>query len=100
MQKKKRAKRIPFSSLAVRLGLCLTCVYLAVTLISSQVEIVAKRRQLENLSQQIQTQTAENTEVQRMLEADDEAKYYERVARDKLGYARPDERVFVDMSGN
>ena len=73
--------------------------YLAGALITTQVEIVAKRQQLENITQQVNAQTAENMELQRTLESDDENAYIERVAREKLGYALPDERVFVDMSG-
>lgn len=100
MQVADRKKRTPFSAFALRFFLVFACGYLAVTLVSTQVEIVTKRRELENINTQVATQTAQNTELQRMLDTDDEAKYYERVARDKLGYARPDEHVFVDMSGN
>ncbi|MEF9969474.1 MAG: septum formation initiator family protein [Ruthenibacterium sp.] len=100
MKTEKRKKRISFSALALRFGLVFVCGYLAVTLVSTQVEIVTKRRALENINAQVAAQTAQNTELQRMLETGDEAQYYERVARDKLGYARPDEHVFVDMSGN
>lgn len=59
-------------------------------------EIAAKRQQLENVTQQVEAQQAQNEELQRTTQADDEASYMERVARDKLGYARPDERVFID----
>lgn len=100
VQSTKRKKRTTLSALALRLFLVVACGYLAVTLVSTQVEIVSKRRALENIEMQVTKQTAQNTELQRMLETDDEAQYYERVARDKLGYARPDEHVFVDMSGN
>lgn len=96
-QKKKRKKRV--SAWAIRLGLALVCVYLGVSLISVQMEIIAKRQQLENVDQQVLTQQAENEELQRTLDTDDEAAYMERLARTKLGYALPNERVFIDMSG-
>ena len=69
------------------------------TFISVQMDIVSKRQQLENLTQQVQAQQAENQELQRIVEAGDEAAYMERMAREKLGYVRPDERVYIDMSG-
>ena len=69
------------------------------SLISVQMEIIAKRQQLENVDQQVLTQQAENEELQRTLDTDDEAAYMERLARTKLGYALPNERVFIDMSG-
>ncbi len=81
---------------ALKLGLLGLCVYLAVSFVCAQMEIAAKRQQLENVTQQVETQQAQNEEMQRTVEVDDEASYMERVARDKLGYARPDERVFID----
>ena len=95
-----RKKQIGFSKLALFVGLAALCVYLVITLVSAQVEIVAKRRELDGLSKQINTQNAQISELQRTIETDDENSYYERLAREKLNYARPDERVFVDMSGN
>ena len=80
-----RKQRRSFSGLAIKLGLLFLCVYLAVSFVCAQMEIAAKRQQLENVTQQVEAQ-----------QADDEASYMERVARDKLGYARPDERVFID----
>ena len=82
-----RKQRRSFSGLAIKLGLLFVC---------AQMEIAAKRQQLENVTQQVEAQQAQNEELQRTTQADDEASYMERVARDKLGYARPDERVFID----
>ncbi|MEG1366669.1 MAG: septum formation initiator family protein [Oscillospiraceae bacterium] len=73
--------------------------YLVVSLITTQVEIVANRNQLLSVHQEIETQKAQNTEIKRVLETSSEDELIERIARDRLGYARPDERVFVDMSG-
>ena len=97
MQTKK--KKNGFSAWAIRLGLVFVCVYLGVSLISVQMEIIAKRQQLENVNQQVSTQQAENEEMRRTLGTDDEAAYMERLARSKLEYALPNERVFIDMSG-
>ena len=91
-----RRQKRSFSMFALKLGLLGLCVYLAVSFVCAQMEIAAKRQQLENVTQQVETQQAQNEEMQRTVEVDDEASYMERVARDKLGYARPDERVFID----
>ena len=40
-----------------------------------------------------------NDELNRVLESGNDLEIVERVARDKLGYAKPNERVFVDISG-
>ena len=94
-----RKKKIRISALALRLGLVCVILYLVVSLVSIQVELVAKRQQLDSITKQVEQQTAANLELQRTLDTDDEDAYMERVARDKLGYALPDERIFVDMSG-
>ena len=99
MHTKQRRKRFSLAHAALPFGLILLCVYLAVTLVSAQMDIVSKRQQLENVTQQVEAQQAQNQELERIVEAGDEASYMERVARDKLGYARPDEHVYVDMSG-
>ncbi|MEG0768616.1 MAG: septum formation initiator family protein [Ruthenibacterium sp.] len=95
----KRRRKMRFTALALRVGFVCVVLYLAVMLVSTQVEIVARRQQLTNVTQEVDAQKAENLELQRTLDSDNEDAYIERVARDKLGYARPNERVFVDMSG-
>lgn len=94
-----RPKRIRVSGWVLRAGLIAAFLYLAVSLISSQVIIVAKRQQLAQVTQQVETQLAANLELQRTLDSGDEDAYTERVARNKLGFALPDERIYVDMSG-
>ena len=76
------------------------CIYLCVSLVFAQIDIVSKRQQLENLTQQVAAQEAANTELQRTLDSGDEAAYMERIARDKLGYVLPGEHIYVDMSGD
>ena len=94
-----KRKKIKLSALVLRLSFVSVALYLIAALISAQVELVAKRRELDSVTAQAQTQQAANLELQRVLATDDEDAYIERIAREKLGYARPDERVFVDMSG-
>ncbi len=100
MEKKERKKKKGISALAIRIGSVCLCVYLCVSFIFVQVDIVSKRQQLENLSRQVSAQRATNTELRRVLDAGDEAAYMERIARDKLGYVRPGEHIYVDMSGD
>ena len=53
-----RKQRRSFSGLALKLGLLFLCVYLAVSFVCAQMEIAAKRQQLENISQQVAAQQA------------------------------------------
>lgn len=92
-------KNMPLGALMLGAGLVLLCAYLVFSLVSVQMDIVTQRQQLDNITAQVEAQQAKNQELRRTLDADDEASYMERVARDKLGYAKPSERVYVDMSG-
>lgn len=97
--RQRKPKKNKASALALRLGLIFVCVYLCISLVFAQMDILSKRQQLENLRQQSSAQQAANEELQRVLDSGDEAAYMERVARDKLGYAMPGEHIYVDMSG-
>lgn len=99
MAQSKRKQKTKLSTLASRLGIGFLCLYLIVSLVSVQIDIVTKQQQLNNINQQVSTQQASNEELRRTLETDNEAAYMERLARDRLGYALPGERIFVDMSG-
>lgn len=100
MQKVKRKKKIRLSSLLLRLGSVALGLYLVVTLVYAQVEISTQRAALANVTQQVTAQQAATQELARVLQGSDESSYMENIARERLGYALPDERIFIDMSGN
>ena len=99
MAKAKKAARFNLSGLLLRVGAASLIVYLAVTLIISQVDIMVKRGQLSTLNTELTRQTDQNTELERLISSGGEQAYMERIARDRLGYAAPGERIFIDMSG-
>ncbi|HWP50893.1 MAG TPA: spore cortex biosynthesis protein YabQ [Clostridia bacterium] len=84
----------------VRLFMLCFVGFVAVSLIGMQVEVTSKRRQLLSLQQNVEQQKRINAETQRLLSGENDEEYIERVARDKLGYAYPDEKIFIDRSGN
>ena len=73
--------------------------YLAVTLITTQFELVNKRQQLEILQQQKARVQLEVDDVQYVLDYETMEEYVERIARQRLGYANPDEKVYKDIQG-
>ncbi|HIV88074.1 MAG TPA: septum formation initiator family protein [Candidatus Pygmaiobacter gallistercoris] len=97
--RRRREKRVKFSAFLMRIGAAALIVYLAVTLIVSQVDIMVKRQQLDSLTADLSRQVEENTELQRLYSAGESEEYIERIARDRLGYVAPDERIYIDMSG-
>ncbi|MBU3805850.1 MAG: septum formation initiator family protein [Candidatus Fournierella pullistercoris] len=96
---KKEKKSLTVSTLTGAVLVVAIFGYLVVGMVLNQVEINAKRQQLEAVQQQLDAQLAENEELSRILESGTDEELIERVARDKLGYARPNERVFVDATG-
>lgn len=79
------------------LGVAVFCGYLFFTLIGCQVTISSKQQELASVQAQVENQQAVNEELQRALE-DGEDAIIERIAREQ-GYAKPNERIFVDISG-
>ena len=73
--------------------------YVAISLIGMQVEVTAKRRYLASVEREIYRQEQENAEIKRILDGGTDREYIERIARDKLGFAYPDEKIFIDRSG-
>lgn len=87
-------------SVLVRLGVIALCLYLVVCLVANEVDIMVKNQQIASLQQQISQQQAVTTELQRLLDSSDDInEYYEKIAREKLGYSYPDEQIFVDITG-
>ena len=65
----------------------------------AQIQIAGKQEELAQLQAQLEEQTAKNEDLQASLDNDEGVREYaERRAR-SLGYARPNERVYVDVGG-
>lgn len=99
MAERKRKQKKGFSALAVRIGLVCVCIYLCVSLVFAQIDIVSKRQQLEEPDAAGSRPGGGQHRAARTLDSGDEAAYMERIARDKLGYVLPGEHIYVDMSG-
>ncbi len=74
------------------------CGYLVVSIVTTKIETYNQRKTLEELERRINETRLANDELERLM-TDGESAYIERVARDKLGYASIDERVYVDING-
>ena len=73
------------------------CGSLFINLVQYQVSIASKQQELQSVQNQLSAQLTENAELSGTLEQGDSA-IIERYAREQ-GYAKPNERVFVDISG-
>ncbi|MEG2677839.1 MAG: septum formation initiator family protein, partial [Oscillospiraceae bacterium] len=78
----------------------LICVYFLFSIAGIQIEIYKENQKLNEIVRKINTAQLENDELSRIVLNGGEADYIERIAREKLGYAAADERVFEDMAGS
>ncbi|MEE0801432.1 MAG: septum formation initiator family protein [Gemmiger sp.] len=81
----------------VPVGVLLLFCSLFFSLIQCQITISSKRQELAEAKEQLSAQQAKNEELSRSLD-DGEDAIIERIAREE-GYAKPNERIWVDLSG-
>lgn len=96
---RKKRRRSPFVWTILRLFFILLLLSMLAAYISNQVSISSRRAELQTLNEQIEQQKTQNEEMKRILsgDADDVTEW---VARDSYNYAAPNERIFVDVTGN
>lgn len=66
--------------------------------IMQQPEIIENKNEISNLNEEIEYEKIRQEEVEDMRENVDTDEYIERIARDKLGMIKENERIFVDVS--
>lgn len=95
MERMRKTRKVSF---AAKAALLLVSVWAAFTIVSLQLKIMAKESEMSELQQQIDAQKLENRQIQDVLDSGDDAEYIARIAREKLGYISPGQKVFVDIS--
>ena len=91
-------RRIRKKSFILTLGLVLLIGYFVITILSLQLSIKERRSVLEQKNVAYQQQVAENERLKSVVESEDKSEYIEQVAREKLGYVMPGEKVFYDVT--
>lgn len=88
-------------SLLLKFAVLCFAVFILVSLIGQQIQITEKKEKLEKLQAQLSTQTIKNEELQNSLKNSGGLQdYAEKKARRDLDYAKPGERIFVDVGGS
>lgn len=91
-----------FKSIVIAAAVLLST-YVVFSIVSANMKISSYQQQYDDLVAQTEAVQDENEKLSRYLSEDaDLDEYIENMARDKLDYARPDERVYyiVPDSGN
>ncbi len=71
---------------------------IAVGCIMNYAQAANNARQATQMESEVSALQKENEELQHFLEDENHDEYYEKIAREEYGYARPGERVFYDSS--
>ena len=94
----KSSKRVQSKSFILTLALVLLVGYFVITIIGLQFKIRDAKTEKDQLTDALQMQLAENNKLQSIVESEDKSDYIEQVAREKLGYVMPGEKVFYDVT--
>lgn len=96
--KAKKTKRVQSKSFILTLALVLLIGYFVITFIGLQLDIREKNAELNEKNAAYQQITQENARLESIVENEDKSSYIEQVAREKLGFVMPGEKVFYDVT--
>lgn len=101
MAKKKSASRKKpkqTKSFILTLALVLLVGYFIITIIGLQAEIHDRKEVKEQLDTEYEQILSENERLQAIVDSEDKSEYMEQIARQKLGFVMPNEKVFFDIT--
>ena len=96
-KEKQKGKIAPGRLLAVVL-VGLFVLYFIYIMIWQQVMLSKKNKEIGALEEKISAATQQTEQLKEQLSSMEDPEYIERIAREKLGLVRPNERVFVDAN--
>ena len=89
----------PKHNLFLRIAVIAFAVYILYSLISVQTNINKKQTELAELRKEYTEMLIKNEELQKTLDSYGTDEFIEEQAREKLGYAYPEEHFYIDVSG-
>ncbi len=98
--KKSRQRKPQKFSFILSISLLLIVGYFVISLINVHAQIKERKKEAQELDAKYEEQLAENKELSRIIEGGDKQEYIERIAREKLGYVMPGERVYYNITPN
>lgn len=93
---KKRLKK--YKIFEIIIFLFIACIFISILKLRSQIN--QKQEQLYNFEKDIINVQSENDEIRDILNSGNEKEYIEKIAREKLGFIHPSEKVYIDAFGN
>ena len=97
-QKKTAQKKVQKRSFILTLGLVLLIGYFLITIVDLQLQTREANAELEQKEAEYEQVLAENERLEAILINEDKSEYMEQIAREKLGFVMPGEKVFYDVT--
>ncbi len=85
--------------LILRLCLVLFTIYVVYNFVVLQIQIKEKNEELKQLEMEIYSQSLVNQQLEESVNAELTDEEIAEIARNKLGYSLPGERIFIDITG-
>jgi cell division protein FtsB len=98
MANTKSPKKKQSRSFILTLGLVLLVGYFVITIIGLQLSIRERKGVLEQMQSAYEQQLEQNDRLQAIVDSEDKSDYIEQIAREKLGFVMPGEKVFYDVT--
>ena len=95
---KNTGKKINFRIFLKRILFCLLFIYFSCQLVSQQVKFSKLKEENALVDAKIEMAKKEQENLNAELESINSEDYLRRIIREKLGFTKPDETVFVDAS--
>ena len=98
MANTKSPKKKQSRSFILTLGLVLLVGFFVITIIGLQLSIRERKGVLEQMQSAYEQQLEQNDRLQAIVDSEDKSDYIEQIAREKLGFVMPGEKVFYDVT--
>lgn len=91
-------QKLNVKRLAIVAAAAVFIIYFVYAMIAQQIALSNKNKEIQSLEEQVSAANTETERLQKEFDNLEDPEYLERVAREKLGLVRPNERVFVDAN--
>ncbi len=99
-RRKNKIKKPANGSFLLRICVLAVSGVAMLALLNMQAEISTRRQQVDALRRQNEAQRMVNKDLKRRIEAGLDDETVEALARERFGYAYPDEIIYIDISGS
>ena len=96
--KKWNKKEIPFRSIIISFAFAMFIIYLIVVSVNTVIKINETQEKINTAQSKYEQIVNGNKDTENLLKNANENDIIERIARERLGYVFPDEKVYVDVN--